>query len=653
MSRAAALQLVKSGNDTDALAAFEAAGDWYNASVMLARQCRYEEALQTANKIPDPVRLHAQSMAVLWEMGEYDNALGHIEAGLAINPHHDGLLVARGGYRLMHQDWRGWDDNELRYWAQPQREACDEYPEWDCVSSLEGKTLLVIFQDGHGDRVMYSRFLNDIQREKLPKRIVMYASHDTARLFQESFPDIKVASWYAEFGEVDCWIGMSSLGKCRFPITGDKPYLHVPEERKRKFAGYFGDSPNLRVGLVWAGNPKHKQDHTRSKSFEFFAPLLDVPGVDFYSLQFEERNNDAKGRIKELSVYCRDTADTLAAIANLDLVIGVDTGMIHFAGALGIPAWVLCFTPIDWRWGLEAERSYWYDSVRVFRNPCIEPIADALHSIEARYSVIRDPAPMPPHVITVPGRYGDMQVFAYDPFCSRSIEEYGEWSEGEMELLRKILPSDAVVVEGGANIGAHTVALSHVAKWVHAFEPWDVPRALLCANVLASSRGNVLIHPYALGAQEEQGYLQPGDPTKVFHCGGNEVFYEGTVPIPIKTLDSFNFPRVDLIKLDVEGSETAALEGATETIARCRPLLYVENDKEKYERGLIQLIDSLGYRIYGHCIPLFNFHNWKGNTLNIFREMESRMLLCVPRERYDLRAVTRTLIRVRLQSPGV
>src|SRR5690348_5138900 len=108
------------------------------------------------------------------------------------------------------------------------------------------------------------------------------------------------------------------------------------------------EGTNPRVGLVWAGNGTHSQEENRSLPFSAFEPLLDCPGVDFYSLQFEQHNVDHGGKLNELSTYCRDTADTVAAISNLDLVIGVDTGMIHFAGAQGIPAWVLTRTPIDW-----------------------------------------------------------------------------------------------------------------------------------------------------------------------------------------------------------------------------------------------------------------------------------------------------------------
>ena len=132
-----------------------------------------------------------------------------------------------------------------------------------------------------------------------------------------------------------------------------------------------------KVGLVWAGNSKHKNDANRSVGFERFQPLLDTKGVDFYSLQVGERSRDIgapglsglDGKIFDLGKDLGDFADTAAAVGQLDLVITVDTSVAHLAGALGTPVWTLLPWVPDWRWRLDRDDSPWYPTMRLFRQP--------------------------------------------------------------------------------------------------------------------------------------------------------------------------------------------------------------------------------------------------------------------------------------------
>jgi len=145
-----------------------------------------------------------------------------------------------------------------------------------------------------------------------------------------------------------------------------------------------GDTPptldssgGFKVGLVWAGNPKHKNDANRSVGFEQFQPLLDMEGIDFYSLQVGERSRDIgapglsglDGKISDLGKDLGDFADTAAAIGQLDLVITVDTSVAHLAGALAKPVWTLLPWVPDWRWLLDRDDSPWYPTMRLFRQP--------------------------------------------------------------------------------------------------------------------------------------------------------------------------------------------------------------------------------------------------------------------------------------------
>jgi hypothetical protein len=122
----------------------------------------------------------------------------------------------------------------------------------------------------------------------------------------------------------------------------------------------------LQIGLAWAGRPENRNDRNRSIRLESFLPLANVAGVRFHSLQ-TNRTADPPFAISDWSELLKDFGETAAMIANLDLVISVDTAVAHLAGAMGKPAWVLLPFPPDWRWMLDRTDSPWYPTMRLFR----------------------------------------------------------------------------------------------------------------------------------------------------------------------------------------------------------------------------------------------------------------------------------------------
>ncbi len=130
-----------------------------------------------------------------------------------------------------------------------------------------------------------------------------------------------------------------------------------------------------KVGLVWAGSSTHKNDRNRSMKLAHLITLGQISGVRLFSLQkgdaaIQAKNPPAGVELVDWTDELKDFADTAALIANLDLIIAVDTSLAHLAGAMGKPVWMLLpFVP-DWRWLLEREDSPWYPSMRLFRQPC-------------------------------------------------------------------------------------------------------------------------------------------------------------------------------------------------------------------------------------------------------------------------------------------
>ena len=131
----------------------------------------------------------------------------------------------------------------------------------------------------------------------------------------------------------------------------------------------------LRVGLVWAGrfradHPRFRIiDRARSVTLQALKPLLEQDGIDFYSLQKGDAAIEARDRVVDFMAEVRDFADTAAIVANLDLVISVDTSVVHLAGAMGKPVWVLSRADACWRWLRNRPDSPWYPTARIFGQP--------------------------------------------------------------------------------------------------------------------------------------------------------------------------------------------------------------------------------------------------------------------------------------------
>jgi FkbM family methyltransferase len=223
----------------------------------------------------------------------------------------------------------------------------------------------------------------------------------------------------------------------------------------------------------------------------------------------------------------------------------------------------------------------------------------------------------------------------HDKYIGRSLDLYGEFSEGEVEVFRQIVKPGAVILEVGANIGAHTVFLARAVApegRVFAFEPQRLVYQTLCANLALNSITNVSCWHAAVGRAAGEVLVPVLDYAQPNNFGGVSLgaTREGEA-VPVLTIDSLQLTRCALIKVDVEGMEREVLEGAVATIQRCKPLLYVENDRREKSAALIQTVDALGYALFWHRPPLFNPKNFAGNPDNVFGRIISANMLCCPK----------------------
>ena len=224
-----------------------------------------------------------------------------------------------------------------------------------------------------------------------------------------------------------------------------------------------------------------------------------------------------------------------------------------------------------------------------------------------------------------------------DYYIGRSIEQYGEYNALEMKLFGQICSPGHIVIEVGANIGAHTVGLARLVGSqgrVLAFEPQRLSFQTLCANVALNSIENVDCFWAAVGARE--GFIDVPDlnPRKEYNFGGVTLLGpQGGRRVPCLTLDQYvTLPQVDLIKIDVEGMEEDVLRGSEQLLKLFKPVLYVENDRLDKSEALMRLIASFDYRIYWHLPPLFNPGNFFANNENFYPSVVSVNMLCVHRD---------------------
>jgi hypothetical protein len=186
-------------------------------------------------------------------------------------------------------------------------------------------------------------------------------------------------------------------------IPSSIPYIDCDPEWvarwEARLASLEGQRPRLRVGIAWQGNPGHSTDRWRSVALEQFASLAEQPGVRLVSLQKGPASEQLQKRpalALDLGSELTDFADTAAVLRCLDLVIAVDTAVVHLAGALGVPVWVALPKFPDWRWLLERSDSPWYPSMRLFRqtvngqwDDVFSRVKQALATYSPRLSAVR------------------------------------------------------------------------------------------------------------------------------------------------------------------------------------------------------------------------------------------------------------------------
>jgi len=247
---------------------------------------------------------------------------------------------------------------------------------------LAGQDIVLFSHGGNGDTIHYFRYLDQVLAAG-PERITLIIQPALIRLAQASpvvaaaGPDrIRVMTTEGALedrpGYFMWFEGLAMVyGAKPGAMAPWQPYLAPLPDRAAFWAAQLGDAAGTKIGLVWRGSPGMPEDRWRSIPLDQFLPLFGLPGCRWFALQqgplpADEQALLAQGGVRDLSAGLTDFSETAAILANLDLVITIDSAPAHLGGALGRPTWMLNRATSEWRWGWKQTESFWYPTLRIF-----------------------------------------------------------------------------------------------------------------------------------------------------------------------------------------------------------------------------------------------------------------------------------------------
>ncbi len=339
-----------------------------------------EEALVSFNEAvrlnPTYASAYGNRAQVQVALGEMEGAVDDLSEAIRLEPEEGQWHLGRSLVRLMQGNYEeGWPEYEWRFKCKAfVRPTCDK-PLWD-GSDLKGKTIALLAEQGLGDTVQFARYGSAIKQ--LGGKAVLVCQKPLVSLMS-TCPNLDLVVAFGDpFPEVDVHLPLLSVAHLVSTtletIPGEVPYVSPDQQLVEFWKNKMRHYPGFKVGVVWQGNPDHPADYLRSFPLSKYAPLASVPGVQVFSLQKgfgrEQLKNagfpivDLWDKVDEANATFTDTA---AMLKSLDLLISADTSVIHVAGALAVPAWVLLGRFLEWRWLWGHQKTPWYPSLRLFR----------------------------------------------------------------------------------------------------------------------------------------------------------------------------------------------------------------------------------------------------------------------------------------------
>ena len=307
----------------------------------------------------------------------YDEAIECYNKTIELAPDYAEAYYSRGLlYLRCGQFAKGWDDYQWRLKTAGTKIKLRYDKPWWRGENFHGKTLLVQSEQGFGDSIQFVRYLPMVKDRGTT--VILAEKPELIDLFRdlEGIDDLVGLAELAD-GDVkyDLYVPLLNLPGI-FDTRPDNipariPYLSAKEPKVAHWRNKI-QTEAFKIGIAWAGNPIHTNDHNRSCPLQNFTPLAEIKNVKLFSLQKGPGIEQIKGwpgdtELIDLGQAFADFTDTAAAIENMDLIISVDTSVLHLAGAMGKTAWALIPCESDWRWMLNTQDSPWYPTITLLR----------------------------------------------------------------------------------------------------------------------------------------------------------------------------------------------------------------------------------------------------------------------------------------------
>jgi tetratricopeptide (TPR) repeat protein len=374
----------------------------YNRGVALYELGRYadavdahDNALATAPGHPGAWLNRGRALAALKRL---DDALASYDKAKAIEKDNPDIHFMESLALLMVGDYRhGFEKYEARWRrsGMPEQKSRGR-PLWRGDYSLARKTVLLHAEQGLGDTIQFSRYVPQLAASGA--NVVLEVQPELTSLMSR-LEGVKVVIPHGALAppyDVHCPLGSLPLALKTEPsnVPAPIPYLSADEARIAKWAARLGPRP--RIAIAWSGNASHLNDRNRSMPFAKLAPLFSSP-ARFISIQREVRAEDenvlaAEPRVTHIGGELNDFDDTAAVVALCDLVIAVDTAVVHLAGAMGRPVWVMVPFAPDWRWTLDGDSTPWYPTARLFRQTALGDWDSVINNVSAALRELVSPA---------------------------------------------------------------------------------------------------------------------------------------------------------------------------------------------------------------------------------------------------------------------
>lgn len=301
----------------------------------------------------------------------YDQALEEFNISLKYNPKNADTLFAVSTIQLLYGDFEnGWQNYEYRWDAKNELSRPEYLLKWYTgKEDIKNKIILVQQEQGFGDNIQFVRYIYKL----IQKGAVIYLAlkKELHRLFS-SIPNITLISDKDVLDNVDYFTSILDLPRVFYKEQDKFLYKDKYIDFLKEDIFKVKDKNKLNIGFSYRGSPLHKGDKKRNLALSDFKILFENSNIDFYSLQYEnafevEEYMKEYKNIYDCREYINDFNDTANILSKLDLVITIDSSLIHLCGALGINSYLILGKNSEWRWLLNTNKSIWYNSIEIFR----------------------------------------------------------------------------------------------------------------------------------------------------------------------------------------------------------------------------------------------------------------------------------------------